>query len=156
MDDINLLRRIVWSFYYTTHVNIDDLFQEAALAYLKGMQSYDPKRGKISTHIWHCVTKHLVNYTKMELKHNAADLSTAHYATANTPTPFWHGLTADAQAIARTVLKTPNAFAWLNKADVYLRIKYIFTNKGWSSTRIQTAINELNAILSEDTANFFV
>ena len=66
MKDINLIRKIAWSFHKSTGLDWDDLFQEAALAYLEALQSYDKRKGKLSTHAWHCIVSRLKNYWKKE------------------------------------------------------------------------------------------
>ena len=40
MEDINLIRKIAWSFHHTTGHDWDDLFQEGALAYLECLAKY--------------------------------------------------------------------------------------------------------------------
>ena len=40
-------------------IEFDDLFQEAYIGYAHAMKTYDPKKGKISTHIWWCVSAQL-------------------------------------------------------------------------------------------------
>jgi len=66
--NINLIRKIAWSFHKSTHLEFDDLFQEAAIAYHVALKSYDPAKGKITTFATHCILSHLKNYTRKELK----------------------------------------------------------------------------------------
>ena len=66
MENINLIRKIAWSFHFTTGLEWDDLFQEAALAYLVALKYYDPDRGALSTHMWCSITSHIKNYLKKQ------------------------------------------------------------------------------------------
>ncbi len=64
MENIDLLRKITWSFHKTTGLEWDDLFQEAALAYLEHLEKYDPNKGKITTYMWPIISSHLKNFVK--------------------------------------------------------------------------------------------
>ena len=66
MENINLIKKIANSFAVTTGLSYEDLFQEASLAYLEASRTYNPSRGKLSTHIWHCIHNHLKTYLKQE------------------------------------------------------------------------------------------
>lgn len=70
MENINLIRKIAWSFHESTGLDWDDLFQEGALAYLEAMKTYDEKKGKITTYVWHCIVSRLKNYLKSEREYN--------------------------------------------------------------------------------------
>ena len=53
MENINLIRRVAWNFHRRfQQYEIDDLIQEAALGYLKGLRTYSPEKGSITTHTW--------------------------------------------------------------------------------------------------------
>jgi len=69
MDNLNLVRKIAWNFHYKTHLNRNDLFQEAYLAYYKAMKTYDPSKGNISTYVYSCISSKLKNYAKLEKKY---------------------------------------------------------------------------------------
>ena len=62
MNDINLIRKIAWSFEATTNVDFDELFCEAALGYLEAIKKYDPTKGKLSAFIWRCMDNQLKLY----------------------------------------------------------------------------------------------
>ena len=66
MENINLVRKIAWDFHKSTGLDWNDLFQEAALAYLESMETYDKEKGAVSTHVWHCITSRLKNYLQQE------------------------------------------------------------------------------------------
>lgn len=66
MKDINLIRKVAWSFHQTTKLDWDDLFQESAIAYLEALQTYNKKKGQLSTYAWHCMVSRLRNYWRTE------------------------------------------------------------------------------------------
>ena len=43
--EFNLIRKISWSFHYTTGVDYDELYAEASLAYCEAMNDWSPERG---------------------------------------------------------------------------------------------------------------
>jgi hypothetical protein len=65
----NLLKKLARSFSNTTRLDYQDLLQEATLAYLESIKTYDKSRGAVSTHIWWCVSNHLKNYVKKQTPH---------------------------------------------------------------------------------------
>jgi hypothetical protein len=66
---LNLLRKLAWSFHFTTGMDREELFSEASLAYCEAMQNYDSKKGRSSTYMWNCVKSHLLNVVKRENKY---------------------------------------------------------------------------------------
>jgi DNA-directed RNA polymerase specialized sigma24 family protein len=66
MKNINLIRKVAWSFHQTTGLDWDDLFQESAIAYLEALQTYNKRKGQLSTYTWHCMLSRLRNYWRLE------------------------------------------------------------------------------------------
>ena len=62
--ELNIVRKVVWSYTRTTGLDFDELCSEAYLAYLEAAPSYDPARGKKSTFIWNVVRNHINNLLK--------------------------------------------------------------------------------------------
>lgn len=66
---LNLIRKITWSFHYTTGIEWDELFSEASLAYCQAINSYKGNKGsKESTWVYTCVKNQLQNFCKYELR----------------------------------------------------------------------------------------
>ena len=144
MENINLLRKLAWSFHKTTGLDWDDLFQEAALAYFEGLQTYDPDRGAISTHIWLIVTSRLRDYLRQEQKYEAGicpleGLDMAYIED----TSFFQSLTKDAEEIANLVLASSNKFIGFPYERAMERIYHIMERRGWSLERTQRGIEDL-------------
>jgi len=67
--ELNIVRKVVWSYTRSTGLNFDDfdeLCSEAYLAYLEAAPSYDPERGKKSTFIWNVVRNHINSLLKVK------------------------------------------------------------------------------------------
>ena len=69
MDDLNLLRRIAWSFHATTQIEYDELFGEACLAYCEYLKDYVPEKGKFSTFIYTVVKNTLRSFVQQHQRY---------------------------------------------------------------------------------------
>ncbi len=68
-DELNIVRKVVWSYTRSTGLDFDDfdeLCSEAYLAYLEAAPSYNPERGKKSTFIWTVVRNHINSLLKVK------------------------------------------------------------------------------------------
>lgn len=63
-EQLNIVRKVVWSYTRSTGLDFDELCSEAYLAYLEAAPSYDPARGKKSTFIWNVVRNHINSLLK--------------------------------------------------------------------------------------------
>ncbi len=64
--ELNIVRKVVWSYARSTGMDFDELCSEAYLAYLEAAPSYDPSRGKKTTFVWNVVRNHINNLLKMK------------------------------------------------------------------------------------------
>jgi RNA polymerase sigma factor (sigma-70 family) len=147
MENINLIRKITWSFHHSTGHEWNDLFQEATLAYLEALETFDPDRGKMSTHAWRCITNHLNNYLRLE-KHQAGHIdSLEDTETINLPiavrSSFLDSLTSEAQVVANVVLRTSRKFCVLTTEEAEERIERVMLHQGWSIEKIHQGIADL-------------
>ncbi len=62
--ELNIVRKVVWSYARSTGLDFEELCSEAYLAYLEAASSYDPARGKKSTFIWNVVRNHINSLLK--------------------------------------------------------------------------------------------
>jgi len=67
-ENVNLIRKIAWSFHTSSGLDWDDLFQEAVIAYLYAMKTYTPDQGKISTYVWNFISNTLKSYLERETR----------------------------------------------------------------------------------------
>lgn len=67
IENSDMLRRLAWSFHYTTGIEWEELFCEAALAYYEARADFDPNAGtKLSTYAYGRVKNHLIDFCKKE------------------------------------------------------------------------------------------
>src|SRR5690606_1076575 len=62
--ELNIVRKVVWSYARSTGLDFDELCSEAYLAYLEAAPSFDPSRGKKTTFIWNVVRNHINSLLK--------------------------------------------------------------------------------------------
>lgn len=67
--DIKLIKKIAWK-YRNNYIPMSDMMQEASIAYLLALTTYDSARGSLTTHVWHCISRHLINVIKWEQRHS--------------------------------------------------------------------------------------
>lgn len=152
MDHLNLLRKIAWTFHKKTRENWDDLFQEAALAYLQALDTYTPEKGAISTYVWRSIWNHLEDYRcQLQRKYYGNGLESYEdvfrYET-EMPEFYWEGLTEDACEIAKLVLKSYKKFASMPSYQAYHRVRKMMAARGWDETKIEKGIEDLEAAFS--------
>ena len=64
--ELNIVRKVVWSYTRSTGLDFDELCSEAYLAYLEAAPSYEPSRGKKTTFIWNVVRNHINDLLKVK------------------------------------------------------------------------------------------
>jgi RNA polymerase sigma factor (sigma-70 family) len=157
MDNINLIRKVAWSFHKSTGLEWDDLFQEAAIAYYEALESYDPSRGKISTYMWWCMISRLKNYRKEQDEYkcrkydgeiNYLEDVTLTKHPAQIASEFWESLSEEATQIANLIFASSKKFVSLPYEQVEERIIHVMTRQGWSIERAQKGIQDLKLACS--------
>jgi len=149
VTDVKLLQKFAWSFQERTGLDWDELFQEAALAYYEALHKYDPKRGSLSTFMYHVIASRLKLYIEKEkglkLLYEETEVD---WLPSSMEIPYWINLTEDAHKIAQIVLTTSKRFVVLNLEQVEARLITILSNKGWSQERIEKGIESLKLAYS--------
>jgi RNA polymerase sigma factor (sigma-70 family) len=148
MENLNLIRKIAMSFSVTTGIDFDDLCQEASLAYLEAMKTYDPDKGKISTYVWHCIHNHLKNYVKIEQQENNVSIDDVEIYNTCEPVSFFNSLTIEAMEIAKIIIASPRKFVCMPKDMSIKKLYEILTTKGWKTEKIQSGFSCLKKIYS--------
>lgn len=163
MENINLLRKIAWSFHKSTGLDWDDLFQESYLAYRYALEHYNPDKDiKITAFIWIHVSNQLKSYYQKEkdfvnpltkaysrehckVKNISAWIPDDSLLPSNS---FFDSLTADTQEIVMFILTYSKKFIRLNNKQACQKIKTIMLKKGWEPERIEYSLNNLKSVCS--------
>jgi len=151
MQNVNLLKKLAQSFSFTTGLEFDDLFQEAYLAYNKALESYDPSKSKFSTHAWNCISAHLKNYTREELKHSQG-ISIESPEAINTPAlstkGFIESLSFGTQELVGIIFDRSDKYIFEDKAKVVKKLHSTMVRRGWNDKKFASCIEELSCICS--------
>lgn len=150
MENIDLIRKIAWSFHRTTGLEWDDLFQEAALAYCEGLKRYTPEHGKITTFMWHTITTHLKNYLrKQEYRHFTNSIEEIPVRRSVNGTPLFEILSQEAQQVVKVILDSPMEFDRVKtNEDITRMVKKLRLKLPWKRIRIRREIKNLQVIFS--------
>ncbi len=147
MKDLDLIRKIAWSFHTTTNIDIKDLIQEASYAYLKAMQNYDPNRGKASVFVWYAMRNHLNNYIK-DFQCNYISFEDHKLDIAYSTNFLFESLSKEAQTIAELILSSPKPFITTTPEEAKKRVEKVLVKKGWDIKKIWIGINDLKLAFS--------
>jgi DNA-directed RNA polymerase sigma subunit (sigma70/sigma32) len=149
MKNINLVRKIAWSFHQTTNIDIDELIAEASLAYCEAFNSYQPQRGRLCTYIWICINNHLKNQINKYGKYHYPLLSTEDLIINKTVEShfLWEYLSEDAQKLTNILLSKSDYFVKLNPPKAQKKLIQIMSRKGWSPCRIIAGIENIKNAL---------
>jgi DNA-directed RNA polymerase specialized sigma24 family protein len=144
MENIKLIRKIAKSFSHSTGFDWKELMQEAVFGYYNGLKSFDPERGKITTHVWHCVSNHLRNYLRTENIYDevlepieaAADLE-------NPGNDFFESLSTEALQVAQVFIESPLEFNCLPPEQAQKKAVEKLLEKGVDLSRIYAGLKDL-------------
>ena len=146
MKNINLIRKIAWNFYNhkTQSIDWDDLFQQASLAYLEALKSYNPDKGKLSTYMWTTITNNLKSHLSREERVNGhldyvEDIPTD---LPKSPDEFFDQLTDDTKEIAESIIRESEKFICLPPDEIGITVIQMFSKK-WEEERILMGLNDL-------------
>lgn len=167
MEELNLIRKVVWSYVKTSPVlDFDDLFSEACLAYLEAEPKYDASKGKKSTFVHHVVSNRLNSLISKEGKKNTkehpAETFELEYlgATECEPTPEQFIIAKERWEELLEQLSPEALVVWgvIEKKDIYLCtdkprqcrgvIVKILREAGWSWNKIWNTFNEIKNAVS--------
>ena len=156
LEHIKLVRRLAWSYNFTTGIDFLELHSEALLAYAEALNSYNPDKGtKFITHLHTVINNVLRDF----IKENYKVKSTLTYCNGMTDelTDDWkHGtyqthkfeiddmFNGKAKEVVNTILTHLDEFDF-NKAPKLCRgqITKYFIEKGWSRAGIYGMMKEI-------------
>lgn len=152
MENINLIRKIAWSFHATTGVAYNELVSEATLAYFEAMtaltgksnRKFNPKphlpeQSKLTSYYYRCMQNALVNFCKKELR-TVSSRTVMEYDAHYTPTDDFletlNEMPVDCKVITDYVLKHSDEFATLPPKAVRGKVVEYLREEGWSWSQV--------------------
>jgi DNA-directed RNA polymerase specialized sigma24 family protein len=140
--NMDLIRKLAWTYSHKTGLDFDELYAEGCLAYLEALQTYDPLKGKLSTHAWHIVSGTLLNYIKNEYKHTALkadDVETCVEYKEN----FFERFSKEAAEVVEIIIDSPWDVIGKDRKEAQKQVMDTLKNKGWETKKIISAFNSL-------------
>lgn len=155
MQNLNLIKKIAWSFHNTTGMEWDDLFQEAALAYHEALENYDPghpRQAKLITYTWHCIESRLKNFVKEQNKWNDRTCSIEN-VDPNMAIPsngHLEKLSKEAREIVRVIFSDPCKYSTVSPRLAKKEIaRQMIEENHWSWHRVLVGIRDLKLAFSD-------
>jgi len=156
MKNLNLIRKIAWSFAKTTGLEFDELFSEASLAYVESLRSYNPEKARLSTWAVKIMTNRLITFCmNQDIFVNLPEFFEDIFpGQSNTEEEYLFKdwilcLPQDLQLICKIVLETPEeVLAESPKASRGKIIEKLRSLK-WSWPRIWNGIRNIKIALNE-------
>lgn len=143
MKDLKLLMKICWNFSRTTKLEFGDLLSEAYIAYYEAMKKYDSNISLPSTFIWKCVTNHLIDYYKKELKHKYIDIQEYTEKIKTFQNTYYDNLSQEQLVILEILLMMSKKFVVMPSELALKKLENILYNKGWNKIKINKTIKQL-------------
>jgi len=149
LKDLNLIRKIAWSFHQTTGVDYQELFSEAAVTYCNLLkEDYQIEKSKFSYWAWLRMEQSLINFIKKEKQYsyrkNIPDISWL-------PEPFsefFEELPEECKELAQIVLDHSDEFFNIKPKFARGQIVEILRSEGWTWERIWDSIREMKNYLA--------
>lgn len=151
MENINLIRRIAWSFNATTGIDFDELLGEATLAYYEAKRTHNPKQSKLTTWAYNHIQNRLINFCKIQHIHSNVDNLIDHPYTNATPFFELAELFSDtALQIVNRITAQPEAYIGSSAKSVRGRIVKELRAEGWSWPAIWRTMDEIKTVLANN------
>ena len=150
MEDINLIRKIAWSFHQTTKVDFEELVSEGIYQYYECLKYFDHERGvKRSTLLYRYVHNRLVTFTKIEQRYVLG----CFINPVTNPTPFFEladEFSGDTKFILNLIMDYKQDFAGIPGKTARGRLVKSLRYQGWSWSRIWDGIRNFKSTLNEN------
>jgi len=153
MKELNLIRKIAWSFHRTTAIDFEELFSEGCLAYAETLPKYTPDKGKLTTFIHLVIHSHLKNYIakikKNKMEFVSIDSITYLEDSHQNSLSILDHLSKEAQIITEIVLNEPCKYSLMTPQQAIKNIgeKMVKIN-GFSMKHVWVGIQDLKTVFS--------
>lgn len=147
MENLNLIRKLAWSFQKTTGIDYEELFSEASLAYCEALNDFDDNRNvKFTTYAYSRIQRHLINFSKYYQRRKMLSFDDIEFETGADFSPFWEvfeTFSSQSQQIITRILQDPHSF--LEKPAKYVRgdLKKQLRKEGWKWQDIYFCFREI-------------
>ena len=154
MKDLNLIRKVAWSFHKNTGIEFEELFSEAALAYVEALQTYNPHKAKHSTWMVHNMRNHLITFCAKEKKQTHETLQ--NFAGRENQERDYsfremlNGLPQDMRLICKIIFDAPEEILAESAKAARGNLVNKLREQQWSWPRIWKSIRNMKVTLNEN------
>ena len=150
LKNINLIRKIAWSFTNSTGIDFEDLFSEAVVSYYEALNNYDESKGKLSVWCWMHMKNSLINFIRKEGNETIIDMEDYHSSCAQQPDIFFEiidELDEKAKYVTNKILDNP--YKYLTNPPKIARgiIRDELRNEGWKWVDIWNTFRNIKGVL---------
>lgn len=150
--EINMARKMAWSFHKSTGIDYEELFSEACLAYCQAEAdpNYNPYKAAITTFAWQRMRDHLRTYIKKEYHdvHLGPDNQNDPYEEIEFKDEV-NNLSDEAKTICKMIFQSPHEYLDLSSVHARGKIKDQLREAGWSWCKIWNSFREIKSTLSQ-------
>lgn len=147
--DLNLIRKIAWSYVHTTGLEFEELFSVAALGYTKALNSFNPNKSCFSTWAWTNMSHELNDFLSKEPKDDLINKESINPEQEYSFKESIQSLSQEAQQVCKMVFESPAEY--ISHAPKLSRgkIKDELRSEGWSWSQIWRSFKEIKSTLNE-------
>ena len=157
--NLNLIKKLAWSFSYSTGKDYEELYGEALMAYIDAEKKYDPTKSTISLNsfAWGIMRNRLIDYcTKKDeviyehqMPHECMIPEPAYNPTALFE--LIDSLSPTSKVIADMVLNNKDEFIGYSVKECRNKIREMLRQSGWSWSMVWDGIRNIKSDLKELT-----
>ena len=152
-----MLHKLAWSFHRTTGLEVDDLFSEACVGFLRAFRTYDSTKGELGVRVWVMVSNHLSSYIRTQ---RSKPLPVYEFMEDGMEDPrkdieaqedfadMVGRMSEEAQTLVRVVLSSPEEFLQASARATRGSLTRFLRGQGWSVETVARCFREVKAVLN--------
>ena len=151
--ELNLIRKLAWSFHNTTGIEFEELYSEASLAYCEAILCYNKScKTKLTTYQYQCIHNHLINYCKKIQRQkniithtDELELQYGNQISIIENIEGFKDLSSDALYVIRLLVFKMEGFT---KTEITKNLISYLKNKNWNMSRIWKTTKEIKEAMN--------
>jgi hypothetical protein len=144
-----LIWKICWGYSKRTKIEINELYQEAYLAYLGALKTYNPEKGALSTHVYYAILSKLSHYYQKEVVFKRSKKEIIKSKPNFNSYSLFEKVTKDVfEAINILFSYDHTKLSTINKNSAKTKIKGILIENGWEEKQIKTTLKNFQLIFT--------
>ena len=150
---MNMIRKIAWSFHHTTGLEFEDLYAEGCLWYCVSLPKYTQSKRKnvvkCSTYVYQEIQFHLLNYARKQHRHAVVYVDQEDPAWTPQYEYYANGIHRDVLRVMRMATDHDTPIPWSHPKVARDALREALREVGWTNQRIRDAIRETKKTINE-------